>query len=381
MYPTMRVGALLCQGLKLAMTTPHEDRTRGSEPTHPAITEHVLGSLPDRITHRPGAVIIIADETRSRFVIQRKDSDHPVTDCIGKLSLFGGSVDPGEISGPAVIRELLEEIPDAVPFINGEIFPWKSFEELDGAQFGGKYDLNVFFSMIPNRQFENLVAKLEKPGAVKEGELAVIDRDEIRSLIEKGNDAFIGSHHKVIEEFLDLTPRDLLLPGVGTVLAPLYLTESAKFLHSQYLEREIAHGVRQLIEKKTPIGAAASGAGAGIGNMIWGQPGVSAILCAADFPYLRSQTDHYLGGISLGNGEYVSPRAAAALSGSAYLKAQQALFNEGQAERVGDLITVGAGAGVQTSRERKGKDEVYLGLRNFNGVQIARVEFAKGVLD
>ena len=97
----------------------------------------------------PGVVVILVNEKRDLFILQKKDNSHPIVGARGKLSIIGGSLEQGETPLQALGRELFEEIDNmqVVDSILKNCVFWKDFT-LPRAEFGpGKYLCTVFVAV------------------------------------------------------------------------------------------------------------------------------------------------------------------------------------------------------------------------------------------
>jgi ADP-ribose pyrophosphatase YjhB (NUDIX family) len=164
--------------------------------THPEAARRLLGGRAD--DRAPGVVLLIRDVERGRCLVQRKDERHPTPAARGRLSLWGGSIEPGEEPEDALPRELAEELRD--PLLIAELLDLLRYRRrfrLAAAPWPGEYDLYVFEAAASAETFERWVRDLAAPGAVLEGEPAVVEAAEMAALLATP-DAFLASQDEVV---------------------------------------------------------------------------------------------------------------------------------------------------------------------------------------
>ncbi len=111
-----------------------------------------------------------------------------------------------------------------------------------------------------------------------------------------------------------------------------------------------------LKEKNVGIYVAATGAGAGIQDLLWSVPGASKFLLGASFPYSSNEFDKFIG-YRKGTG-YCSADGATELAMASYIRARETLiFNE---EWKKNAIGIGISAAVTTDRTRLGDNRVFI---------------------
>jgi 8-oxo-dGTP pyrophosphatase MutT (NUDIX family) len=158
---------------------------------------------------RPGVVTIIANRSRSKFILERKDDLHPLESCRGCLSLFGGSRrTPDEVAEVALRRELSEELCEAVSFVNHAMSILEHFGDyrLPLNQYGdGDFDCEVFTVEIADDCFDRFAGELlennDDETMRPEGEAVVLTREELLEEVSETNN-FVCSLDRVLKDFL-----------------------------------------------------------------------------------------------------------------------------------------------------------------------------------
>jgi hypothetical protein len=112
---------------------------------------------------------------------------------------------------------------------------------------------------------------------------------------------------------------------------------------------------------------AATGAGAGLQELLWAIPGISSILVGAEFPYAPEATDRFLG---FRPESYCSERTAIALAMEAYTRA----FLPWGAPAVG----LGLTASVASTKAHRGDHRVFLATVSDTGVWVYSLTLPKG---
>lgn len=116
---------------------------------------------------------------------------------------------------------------------------------------------------------------------------------------------------------------------------------------------------------KRPVYMICTGAGAGIQEMLWEVPGISDVLCGAEFPYAKEMTDTTLG---FEPTKYVSPETAVDLAMTAFYKV---------ADRPG-AVGLGLTAAVASSRAHRGDHRVYIATVSDTGCRVFCGTLQKG---
>lgn len=163
-----------------------------------------FGTNPD--DHTRAVSIIIHDQDETGFLLQRKDLKHPILNCRGRYSLFGGSPYIGEPVLYAAYRELLEEI-QACKNLN--LWNVKHLEDLtlNSVQWPGTYVCSIFTLPVPHKLFLQLVTSVAFHGMVSESIGAVITTNEFKDVLlpqelEEPGRHFVASHHLAINRIL-----------------------------------------------------------------------------------------------------------------------------------------------------------------------------------
>lgn len=123
-----------------------------------------------------------------------------------------------------------------------------------------------------------------------------------------------------------------------------------------------------LLTAKNRIYIVASGAGAGLQNILWQVPGISAVLVGAEFPYAPEATDKFLG---FKPAKYCSEDTAISLALEAYSRA----FVLNGAAAVG----LGLTASVASTVAHRGAHRVFIAVATKNGVKAYSEILVKGV--
>lgn len=168
-----------------------------------------FGNEPD--DHARAVSIVICNEDRTGFLLQRKDLKHPTEACQGRYSLFGGSPHIGEDVLRAAWRELLEEIPYLE--LGKHLYLVNHVDDLtlDSVQWPGTYVCSVFVLSLPDDVFNRLVRFSAFKGDVSESIASVMAVYEFCHILYPQEIAlpgrhFVASHHLAINRILcDLT--------------------------------------------------------------------------------------------------------------------------------------------------------------------------------
>ncbi len=151
---------------------------------------------------RPGVCLLIRNKKTGEAILQRKDWMHPNPDVRGRLSLWGGSIEPGEEPEDALPRELDEEFQNKllVAEIMGQARYRRRFR-LSANPWPGTYDLYVFEALVDTETFERWKNDFAEPGQILEGMTVTMGVDELREFLNHGS-SFLCSHNEVIETLL-----------------------------------------------------------------------------------------------------------------------------------------------------------------------------------
>lgn len=169
---------------------------RDGQETHEEASRRLLGGRAD--DREPGVGLLIRDGESGRCILQRKDHLHPTPAARGRLSLWGGSLEPGEEPEDALSRELGEELkhPRLVAELLGEHRYRRRFR-LSAEPWAGDYDLYVFEAVVDTETFDRWLCDFAEPGMVVEGMTAVVEPGELSALLAAPG-AFLASQHEVI---------------------------------------------------------------------------------------------------------------------------------------------------------------------------------------
>lgn len=164
-----------------------------------------FGNEPD--DHTRAVSIVISNEDRTGFLLQRKDLKHPTEACHGHYSLFGGSPHVGEDILRAAWRELLEEIPHREPSQHLHLLEHVDDLTLDSVQWPGTYVCSVYILCLSDDVFNRLVRLSAFEGHVSESIACVLTEHEFRHILypqELANPGrhFVASHHLAINRIL-----------------------------------------------------------------------------------------------------------------------------------------------------------------------------------
>lgn len=139
---------------------------------------------------------------------------------------------------------------------------------------------------------------------------------------------------------------------------------------------ETQRAVEQLINSKSArIAIAASGAGAGLQEILWSVPGISSVLEEAIFPYSEVAIRRF---VQRPLGRMLHQESAVALAVAAFLRSQEGAL---RAKLNLKPIGLGISAAVPTNRTRRGAEEVYIALRDSTSIQCAQISFERGQLN
>lgn len=163
-----------------------------------------FGDYPDERSR--AVAIVICNEDRSAFIVQRKDLLHPNGACKGRYSLFGGSPHVCEDGLFAAFRELLEEIR------NHRIIPLHKLKPvadltLTSVQWPGDYLCQLFDLCLPHPEFNALVQEIVFADNISESVGALVSRQEFERIMfpqekEEPGRHFLASHHLAIQHLL-----------------------------------------------------------------------------------------------------------------------------------------------------------------------------------
>ncbi len=131
----------------------------------------------------------------------------------------------------------------------------------------------------------------------------------------------------------------------------------------------------KLLESGRPFYIIASGAGAGLQDMIWKVPGISKVLLGAEFPYNEKLTDRCLGfcpkeGPSPAS--YCSAEVAVDLATTAFYRALEG-------DPSASVVGVGLTASVASTRVHRGNHRVFVATVSDEGCVVSSLVLEKGV--
>jgi hypothetical protein len=135
-----------------------------------------------------GVCVIITDERREFFYVQRKDEAYRPVEYRGAHSFFGGAMERGEDASQALRRELNEELMEPIAKM---IFADASkYATLEAGRKGRTYDLEVFEAIMPLRSLEMMASQ-----PVREGSGLLMRRaDLLKSKFVYGLDAVLSGY-------------------------------------------------------------------------------------------------------------------------------------------------------------------------------------------
>lgn len=152
-----------------------------------------------------GAAVIITNPSRTRFLVQRKDSGYPKASLQRTICLFGGKIEPDDDSPrDAVMREVWEEITDMDLCLDINIFckHWKTYEELPSILSAGEtFVLHVFYVEISDAALDR--APLYDYGVITEGYAEIVPKEYLKHLINHFPDDIFSSLNQVFRDFLE----------------------------------------------------------------------------------------------------------------------------------------------------------------------------------
>jgi len=132
----------------------------------------------------------------------------------------------------------------------------------------------------------------------------------------------------------------------------------------------------RLRELKVKLYAAVTGGGAGLSKLLWEPAGASSYLLGVQFPYHSRDFDTFVGRHV---GTYSHETSAIALANAAFLRGQEILLKEeNDIASLSSVLGLGATAALQTVRERRGRDRIWIAVRDRGGISVAGIEFQKG---
>lgn len=151
----------------------------------------------------PGSAVLITNKSRTKFVLQQKRPNHIIPRYRNARSFFGGSMEPGETSEEALLRELEEEIlnTEFVREIGRNMRFWKQYR-LRGVIYDW-YDVFIYEAILDDAMFDQLVGIIQNPDLVTEGKAIVVSRSDLIDLL-KSPDLFVGSLDIVIRDWLHI---------------------------------------------------------------------------------------------------------------------------------------------------------------------------------
>ena len=124
--------------------------------------------------HR-GVGLLIGNEDQTQFFIQIKDNTYPIPQWRGACAFWGGAMEPEDVNElAAVLREVEEEIPAALPCLN--LVEKDKVDTFWVENNGNPFWLTIFEAVVPNEQLQT-IAKVD----VLEGNGRLISRAELLS--------------------------------------------------------------------------------------------------------------------------------------------------------------------------------------------------------
>jgi len=160
-----------------------------------------------------GAVVIITEPTRGRYIVQRKDNRHPNPEVRRCLSFWGGHIEEGETPQQAAERELREEILMDLPVA---ALRFMFSDTVEAQQWPGSWEAHVFELTLAPETFAALQRGLpvEKIGEGL-GEPATLEHlvacacSDARLFVASHGELFLRYVHQVSQEMDE--PRSVTL--------------------------------------------------------------------------------------------------------------------------------------------------------------------------
>lgn len=134
------------------------------------------------------------------------------------------------------------------------------------------------------------------------------------------------------------------------------------------IQHQLLKHVEELRDLKRPLYVAATGAGAGLQELLWAVPGCSSFLVGASFPYASSDLSRFVG---------FDPKRSCC-EDTAILMALEAHARAGGDQGNQDAIGLGLTATVATNRVHKGDHRVHIATVSKDGCRTLSSTFIKG---
>ncbi|MBX7137003.1 MAG: NUDIX domain-containing protein [Oligoflexia bacterium] len=148
-----------------------------------------------------GSIMIISNQSRTRFLLQRKDDTHPRPELRGKLCLFGGAIESSEHPAETLDREVTEEFshPDAAELLISNSKPWRIFPTLLDRKIIHHVGF-VFETVLGDLHFQKLEKLCFQSAIVTEGIPYSVSREELLDLLGQPEE-FIFGHEEILAEY------------------------------------------------------------------------------------------------------------------------------------------------------------------------------------
>lgn len=106
-----------------------------------------------------GVGLLIGNDSHSQFFVQIKDEKYQFKEWRGACTFWGGAIEPEDANEQiAVEREVIEEIPDAVPILaNIPKVKIKRFL-VDNEQLEAPFELTLFEAVVSSKQLQQIAA-------------------------------------------------------------------------------------------------------------------------------------------------------------------------------------------------------------------------------
>jgi len=151
-----------------------------------------------------GVGVIITDEFKRRFFVQRKCEKYPIPEYRGFYSFFGGGLEEGESGQEALVRELFEELHETpAKNVEAELAYLKRFQVTARSQ---TYYFTLFESVLPESTFNDITDTSIFP--VKEGKGKIVTRESILIL------PFIWGLEQVVRHYIGFIGQDYTPPRI-----------------------------------------------------------------------------------------------------------------------------------------------------------------------
>lgn len=173
-------------------------------PERERIIRNVLSSG-NTVKKDEGAVVLIANQDNSQFIVTRKDDKHPVKEFCNCLSLFGGGVEEEDPMDSAK-REIYEEVLSAVvadQIVENMVFLGSEVCSFYAASRDVHYNMkqSLYYSKANSiEQYEFWLSTINSPIGVTEANVEIVDRHEFIEAVE--NNKFIAGLSKIISKYV-----------------------------------------------------------------------------------------------------------------------------------------------------------------------------------